>query len=87
MIEVTKMSSKGQITVPIELREALGLNEGAKVAFVSDESGRFYITNASTIALKNIQNEFEGEAAKAGFKNEDDVVSYIRELRKEKRAK
>lgn len=29
--------SKGQVTVPAEIREALGLQEGDKVAFVLDE--------------------------------------------------
>ncbi len=43
-----------------------------------------YIANASQITLANVQLEMAGEAKKAGFENEDDVVSYIKELRKSK---
>jgi hypothetical protein len=34
------------------------------------------------VALKVIQKEMEGEAEKAGFKNPDDVVKYIKDMRK-----
>lgn len=33
------LSSKGQITLPVELRERLGLVAGSKIAFVQDEQG------------------------------------------------
>jgi AbrB family looped-hinge helix DNA binding protein len=33
------MTSKGQITVPVEVRTALGLRPGDQVAFVSREDG------------------------------------------------
>jgi antitoxin PrlF len=78
MIDVTKMSSKGQVTIPVEVRKALKLSEGSKVAFVTDENGRFYIVNSSLIALKNVQNAFEGEAEKAGIENEEDVVRFLK---------
>ena len=81
MIEVTKISAKGQVTIPIEFRQALGLTEGDKVAFIKGDDGNIYIFNASKIALKIAQKEFEGEANKAGLKNEDDVVALIRNER------
>ncbi len=83
MMEITKMTSKGQITIPIEIRKALKLEEGSKVAFVTDDEGRFYIMNSSFIALKNIQTSFQGEAEKLGLKDENDVVKMIKEFRKE----
>jgi len=33
-MEIAKVSSKGQITIPIEIRKKLNLKEGDKVVFV-----------------------------------------------------
>ena len=35
------MTSKGQITVPVEVRRALGLQAGSKVEFVRTEQGDY----------------------------------------------
>ena len=45
-------------------------------------SGKIYITNASQRTLSNVQTHMQGEAEKAGFQMEDDVIAYIKELRK-----
>ena len=81
MIEVTKISSKGQVTIPIEFRKLLNLTEGSKVAFVSDEDGRILVVNSSYLALKTAQSAFKGEAEKLGLKNENDVLELIRSAR------
>lgn len=39
--------------------------------------------NPSMKALKDIQREFEGEAQRVNLKNEEDVVTMIKQLRKE----
>jgi AbrB family looped-hinge helix DNA binding protein len=38
-----KMTSKGQITIPIQVRMALGLETGDKIDFVEFENGQFRI--------------------------------------------
>ena len=58
----------------------LGLKSGDKV-FFEEIKGKVYIANASQITLSNIQTQMRGEAEKAGFQTEDDVVAYIKELR------
>lgn len=55
----------------------------SKVLFEKSR-GKVYITNASQITLANVQTQMQGEAEKAGFQTEDDVVAYIKELRKAK---
>ena len=35
----TTLTSKGQITIPLEVRTALGLHAGAKLDFVLDQDG------------------------------------------------
>ena len=80
-MELAKLTSKGQITIPLAIRNMLGLKTGDKV-FVEESRGKVYITNASQITLANIQTQMQGEAEKAGFQTEDDVIAYIKELRK-----
>ena len=52
-----------------------------KWAAGKESKGKVYITNTSQITLSNIQTQMRGEAEKAGFQTEDDVVAYIKELR------
>ena len=80
-MELAKVTSKGQITIPLTIRNLLGLKTGDKVYF-EESRGKFYITNASQITLSNAQDQMQGEAGKVGFQTEDDVIAYIKELRK-----
>lgn len=82
-MELAKVTSKGQITIPLMIRNLLQLKTGDKV-FFEESRGKVYITNASQITLANVQAQMHGEAEKAGFQTEDDVVAYIKELRKAK---
>ncbi|OPA92749.1 AbrB family transcriptional regulator [Pseudomonas fluorescens] len=41
------LTSKGQITIPVQVRTALGLETGDRVEFVEMEEGRFSIIAAS----------------------------------------
>ena len=81
-MELARLSSKGQITVPIEIRKRLNLKEGDKVLFFED-GGKIIVANASIMALKEIQISMKGEAEKQGFKSEKDVNDYVKEIRKE----
>lgn len=74
------VTTKGQITIPQLIRNRLRLKTGDKV-FFEERQGRIYIANASQVALSEIQKQMKGEAEKAGFQSEDDVISYIKELR------
>ncbi len=82
-MELAKVTSKGQITIPVIIRNKLQLKTGDKV-FFEENRGKIYITNASQITLSTVQAQMQGEAEKAGFQTEDDVVAYIKELRKAK---
>ena len=50
------LTGKGQITIPVEVREALRLDSGDRVEFVEVEPGRFEIVPAtrSVTALKGM---------------------------------
>ena len=82
MIETATMSSKGKVTVPLSFREKLGLEPGAKVAFVDGEDGNVYIMNASVMALREIQAVLAPELKKAGFKTEQEAIEFAIKVRK-----
>ena len=82
-MELAKITSKGQVTIPVEIRRKLGVREGDKLLFV-EEAGKVYILNSSMEALKEAQAAFAGEAERTGLKNEDDVVAMMKEFRRER---
>ena len=83
-MELAKVTSKGQITIPIDIRRKLGIKEGDKLLFVEDEGKIILMKNSSLTALKEAQEAFGGEAERLGLKNEQDVVNMIKQLREEK---
>ena len=83
-MELAKVTTKGQITIPKEIRELLNLKEGSKVLFIQ-KGKEVVIKNSAMIALENIQKSFEGEAERLGLKDEEDVVKMIKEERKKRK--
>ena len=81
-MEVAKITSRGQITIPIDIRKKLGVREGDKVVFIEDQ-GRIVVANAAKIAFANMREAFAGEAERLGLTDEQDVVALVDEVRKE----
>ncbi|MGI6236009.1 MAG: AbrB/MazE/SpoVT family DNA-binding domain-containing protein [Candidatus Excrementavichristensenella sp.] len=79
-MELAKITSKGQITLPISIRRALKLNDGDKVAFI-ERSGQYVLVNPTMLAVQQLQDAFEGFAEENALKDEQDVVSLVREVR------
>lgn len=82
-MELAKVTSKGQITIPIDIRRKLGVKEGDKVLFLED-NGRIFLVNSSMAALRTAQEAFAGEAARLGLQDEQDVADLVAELRRER---
>lgn len=83
-MEIAKITSKGQVTIPIDIRRKLGVKEGDKILFI-EEAGKVYILNASIEALRKAQVAFAGEAQRVGLNDENDAVAMIKELRRERK--
>lgn len=81
-MELAKVTSKGQVTIPKEIRKKLDIKCGDKLLFKEDK-GRIYMTNSSINAFKEAQREFVRLADELGLKNEDDVMAMIKEIRRE----
>lgn len=83
-MEVAKISSKGQITIPVSVRNKLKLKTGDKIV-IFEENGRFYFENSAMLAFKRAEEAFAGEAENAGFRTEEEMQEYMKEIRKEVR--
>ena len=85
-MELAKITLRGQITIPVEIRKKLGVRDGDKVVFL-EENGRIVMENSVRVALKDVQDAFRGEAERLGIKNERDVTDMIKEIRKKNQEK
>ena len=83
-MEVAKISSKGQITIPVSVRKKLRLKSGDKIV-IQEENGRFYFDNAAFVAFTRVQEDFDGAAKEAGFSSEEEMQEYMSDIRKEVR--
>jgi AbrB family looped-hinge helix DNA binding protein len=83
-MELAKITLRGQITIPVEIRKKLGVKDGDKVVFI-EENGRIVMENSVRIALKDVQEAFRGEAERIGLKDEQDVVAMVKDVRRERR--
>lgn len=82
-MDLAKVMSKGQVTIPINIRKKLNLKEGDKVVFI-EKDGYMVIANSAMLALEQVQNGFDGEAERLDLKSEEDVVNLVKEVRKER---
>ena len=81
-IDNAKVMSKGQVTIPKDVREVLGINNGDRVSFIV-EGGNVRIVNSAVYAMQVLQVEMQGEAERTGLTSEEDVMALVKELRDE----
>ena len=77
-----RVMTKGQITIPKNVREALGVESGDRVTFIVDGSN-VRVVNSAVYAIMRLQNQMRGEAEKAGLLSEEDVANWITQSRHE----
>jgi AbrB family looped-hinge helix DNA binding protein len=83
--ENAKVMAKGQITLPKDIRAALGIDTGSRVALVFDGE-KVLMMNAVVYAMKLLREGMKGEAEKAGLRTEEDVVDMMHKIREQRRA-
>jgi AbrB family looped-hinge helix DNA binding protein len=52
---VSTLTSKGQITIPIEIRRQLGLETGSKLAFMVEEDGTVRVKPATYPTIESLR--------------------------------
>ena len=80
-----KVMPKGQVTIPIKIRKALGVESGDRVTFIVDENG-VRVVNSAVYALERFQEQMKGKAEEAGFQSEEDIAEWITNSRRERMA-
>jgi len=82
IVDNAKVMSKGQITLPKEIRLQLGVDTGDKVILIA-EGDRVIMMNAAVYAMKMLQNSMAGEREKNGLLTDDDINKLVKEIRNE----
>jgi len=67
------ITSKGQITIPVRVRTAMGLDSGDRIEFVEVEKGEFVIV-AATRSLRELNGLFKGRRRKPASIEEMDAA-------------
>lgn len=79
-VDSAKVMAKGQVTIPKDIREVLGVASGDRISFIV-EGNTVRLVNSAVFAMQLLQREMAGEAERAGLISEDDVAALVRELR------
>lgn len=83
IIEMGTISSRGQICIPNEIRENMGLKDGSKILFVLSNDS-LLIKKVNTQTFAEITKPLKEAAKKNGLK-ESEINNIIHKMRKEKR--
>lgn len=76
LIDNAKVMAKGQVTIPKDVRDILGVSCGDKVTFIV-EGKTVRIMNSATFAMQMLQKEMKDEAKLS----EDEVMSLVKDER------
>lgn len=77
-----KVMSKGQVTIPKDVRRVLGVESGDKVTFIV-EGNVVRVVNAAVYAMQVLQQQMAGDAQAADIASEEDVAALVTSMRGE----
>ena len=80
-MNLAKVSSMRQITIPMDICKLLKIKPGQKVLFTEKANGEVVMKNASIEALDEAQRNFRGAAEESGLLTEEDIMKAVREVR------
>ncbi len=75
-MNLARISENGQITVPVNIRKALGLQTGDKVLFMTNPNGEIVVINSSKLAIKEAQDKLSDLNI-----SEDEILSEAMNIR------
>ncbi|MCD7847113.1 MAG: AbrB/MazE/SpoVT family DNA-binding domain-containing protein [Oscillospiraceae bacterium] len=81
-VDNAKVMSKGQVTIPKDVREVLGVSNGDRVTFIV-EGNTVRMVNSAVYAMQLLQFQMQGEAEKTGLDSEEDILALVKEVRSE----
>jgi len=80
-----RVMAKGQVTIPKNVRKALGVESGDRVTFIV-EGNNVRVVNSAVYALMRFQEQMGGDGEKVGLFSEEDVANWITQSRREENA-
>lgn len=83
IIEMGSVSSRGQIAIPSDIRQNMGLEEGSKVLFILEDN-TLIMKKVTLETFASITRPLKEAAKKAGLKESqvNDIVHKFRNVRK-----
>lgn len=81
-IDNAKVMAKGQITIPKDIRDILGISSGDRVTFVV-ENGNVQLINSAVYAMQMLQSQMTGEAENTGLTSDEAIMNLVKEIRSE----
>ena len=81
-IDNAKVMSKGQVTIPKDVREILGVSSGDRITFVV-ENGNVRLINSAIYAMQLLQAQMANEAENTGLTSDEAIMDLVKEVRAE----
>lgn len=81
-IDNAKVMSKGQVTIPKDVREILGISSGDRITFVV-ENGNVRLINSAVYAMQLLQTQMANEAENTGLTSDEAIIDLVKEVRAE----
>ena len=81
-IDNAKVMSKGQVTIPKDVREILGISSGDRITFVV-ENGNVRLINSDVYAMQLLQAQMANEAENTGLTSDEAIMDLVKEVRAE----
>lgn len=81
-IDNAKVMSKGQVTIPKDVREILGISSGDLITFVV-ENGNVRLINSAIYAMQLLQAQMANEAENTGLTSDEAIMDLVKEVRAE----
>lgn len=84
LIEMGKLSTRGQIAIPASIRKEMGLHDGNKVLFLLDDNNTLLVKKVTRKTFGEVTAPLREAARKASMK-EQDVPEIVTSFRSKKR--
>ena len=81
-IDNAKVKSNGQVTIPKDVREILGISSGDRITFVV-ENGNVRLINSAVYAMQLLQAQMANEAENTGLTSDEAIMDLVKEVRAE----
>lgn len=80
IVETAVVASNGQITIPQDVREHLGVGGGDQLTFIATDEG-VRVVNSAVYALRVLQDNLAGVGAATGLDSDEAIDALIADLR------